>query len=152
MHTARTVIPGATESCRACTVVDGRNPSRSPFTAGDVRLPAGATFAGNSSNEERWRYTTPYDDTIAFLRMQFATGRKYDANGATSWRDLPPCYNDKHERPPGGWVMDDATFWLWTDGSNSLSVQVYRPTSKSTPNEIVIDYRRWDHAYPCYRD
>jgi len=29
----------------------------------DVDLPAGVVFAGNSSNEERWRYTAPYDDT-----------------------------------------------------------------------------------------
>ena len=72
--------------------------------------------------------------------------------GATWWHDLPPCYNDKHESPPAGWVMDDATLWLWTDGTNSLSVQVFGPTSEAAPSDIVIDYRRWDHAYPCNRD
>ena len=117
----------------------------------DVDLPAGAVFEGNSSDEERWRYNAPYDDTVAFLRKQFASGRKYDTHGATWWRDLPPCYNDKYESPPGGWVMKDSTLWLWTDGSISLSVEVFRPSSKTTPNEIVIGYMRWDNSYVCNR-
>jgi hypothetical protein len=120
----------------------------------DVDLPAGADFTGNSSDEERWRNSAPYDDTVAFLRKQFATGRKYDSHGATWWRDLPPCYNDtsRHESPPGGWVMEDSTLWLWTDASISLSVEVFRPSSTITPNEIVIDYTRWDHAHVCNRN
>jgi hypothetical protein len=127
----------------------------------NVDLPAGVVFADNSSDEERWRYTAPYDDTVAFLRKQFATGRKYDAQGATRWRDLPPCYNDKydantatprHESPPRGWVMEDSTLWLWTDGSIALSVEVFGPSSTDTPNQIVVDYKRWDHAYVCNRD
>lgn len=127
----------------------------------DVDLPAGVVFAGNSSDEERWRSTAPYDDTVAFLRKQFATGRKHDAQGATWWRDLPPCYNDKydattatprHESPPGGWVMEDSTLWLWTDGSIALSVEVFSPSGTDTPNEIVIGYKRWDDAHMCNRD
>jgi hypothetical protein len=126
----------------------------------NVDLPAGTVFVGNSSDEEAWRYSAPYDETVAFLGKQFATGRKYDTHGATWWRDLPPCYNDKydwsiaaphHESPPGGWVMDDSTLWLWTDASISLSVEVFRPSSTAAPNEIVIDYRRWDHSHVCNR-
>ncbi len=125
----------------------------------DVDLPAGVVFAGNSSNQERWRYTAPYDDTVAFLRKQFATGRKYDTQGATWWQDLPPCYNDKfdanttprHESPPGGWVMEDSTLWLWTDGSIALSVEVFSPSSADTPNEIVINYTQWNRAFICNR-
>jgi hypothetical protein len=129
----------------------------------DVDLPAGVVFTGNSSNsnEEHWRYTSPYDDTVAFLRKQFATGRKYDTQGATWWRDLPPCYNEKHEAntapprhesPPRGWVMQDSALWLWTDGSIALSVQVFGPSSTDTPSEIAIDYKRWDNASVCNRD
>ena len=118
---------------------------RSPLA--DVRLPAGAVFVGSSSAEEVWRYSAPYDETVTFVRKQFATGRKYDTHGATWWRNLPPCYDDKDESPPQGWVMENATFWLWTDGSISLSVKVFAPSSKTTPNEIVIDYTRWDNAY-----
>ncbi len=123
---------------------------RSPLA--DVDLPAGVVFAGNSSSEERWRYSAPYDDTVAFLRKQFATGRKYDTHGATWWRDLPPCYNDtRHESPPQGWVEEDSTHWLWADASISLSVEVFRPSSTIAPNEIVIDYMRRDNSYVCNR-
>jgi hypothetical protein len=127
-------------------------PQRGPHAPlADVDLPAGVVFEGNSSDEERWRYSGSYDDTVAFLRKQFATGRKYDAQGATWWRNLPPCYNDKHESPPGGWVMEDSTLWLWTDGFVALSVEVFRPSSEVTPNEIVIDYARWDNSHVCNR-
>ncbi|HYB36313.1 MAG TPA: hypothetical protein VEF72_11430 [Mycobacterium sp.] len=151
--------PHATAAPPPPPAVELRPGAHSPLA--DVDLPAGVVFAGNSSNEERWRYTAPYDDTVAFLRKQFATGRKYDAQGATWWRDLPPCYNDKydsnsatprHESPPGGWVMEDSTLWLWADASISLSVEVFRPGSTDTPNEIVIDYTPWGHAYVCNRD
>ncbi|HUO39303.1 MAG TPA: hypothetical protein VMU34_16355, partial [Mycobacterium sp.] len=84
---------------------------RSPLA--DVNLPAGVVFAGNSSDEERWNYSTPYDDTVAFFRKQFATGRKYDTQGATWWHGLPPCYNAQHQSPPGGWALDDSTQWVW---------------------------------------
>jgi hypothetical protein len=48
--------------------------------------------------------------------------------------------------------MEDSALWLWTDGSMAVSVEVFRPSSTATPNEIVIDYRRWDHAHVCNRD
>jgi hypothetical protein len=118
----------------------------------DVDLPAGVTFGGNSSLEERWSYSTSYDDTVAFLRKQFATGQKYDTRGATWWRGLPPCYNDMlHESPPGGWVMEDSTLWVWADASTSLSVEVFRPSSTITPHEIVIDNMHRDNALVCNR-
>jgi hypothetical protein len=118
----------------------------------DVDLPAGVAFAGSSSLEERWTYSAPYDDTVAFLRRQFATGRKSDPHGATWWRDLPPCYNDTHhESPPEGWVLDDSTLWLWADANTALSVQVFGPSSTKTPNEIVIDYMRRYGSYVCNR-
>jgi hypothetical protein len=47
--------------------------------------------------------------------------------------------------------MKDSTLWLWTDGNISLSVEVFRPSSKTTPNEIVIDYMRWGNSYVCNR-
>lgn len=118
----------------------------------DVDLPAGVVFAGASSLEERWNYGAPYDDTVAFLRKQFATGRKYDVRGATWWHGLPPCYNDVHESPPGGWATEDSTLWVWADANLSLSVEVFRPSSTTTPNEIVIDYQRRDNSYVCNRD
>jgi hypothetical protein len=116
----------------------------------NIRLPAGAVFDGNSSLEERWHYKTPYDATVAFLSGQFATGPKYDSNGATSWANLPPCYNGEHQSPPKGWVSPDTTRWLWTDGSTSLSVQIFRPNSRTSyPGEIVIDHQRWDNSSVC---
>jgi len=118
----------------------------------DVDLPAGVTFAGSSSIEESWNYSVSYDDTVAFLRKQFATGRKYDTRGATWWRDLPPCYNGtRHESPPWGWVMDDSTLWVWADANTLLSVEVFRPSSTITPNEIVINYMRRDNSHVCNR-
>jgi hypothetical protein len=48
--------------------------------------------------------------------------------------------------------MEDSTLWLWTDGSVAFSVEAFRPSSTGTPNEIVIDYRRWDRSYVCNRD
>jgi hypothetical protein len=116
----------------------------------DIRLPAGAVFDGNSSLEERWRYNTPYDATVTFLSGQFATGPKYDTNGATSWAGLPPCYNGEHQSPPKGWASADTTRWLWTDGVTSLSVQIFRPNSSTAnPGEIVIDHQRWDNSSVC---
>jgi hypothetical protein len=119
----------------------------------DVALPAGSVFVGSSSNQEVWRYSAPYDDTVAFLRKQFATGRVYDAQGATWWRDLPPCYDDtgRHQSPPQGWIEPDSTQWLWADDSISLSVKVFRATSGTSANEIVIDYTGLDAPPVCNR-
>jgi hypothetical protein len=140
-----TAATSATSPGQSATVQPGPH---SPLA--NIRLPAGAVFAGNSSLEERWRYNTPYDATVAFLSGQFATGPKYDSNGATSWANLPPCYNGEHESPPKGWALPDTTRWLWTDGSISLSVQIFRPSSSTAnPGEIVIDHQRWDNSSVC---
>jgi hypothetical protein len=47
--------------------------------------------------------------------------------------------------------MDKPTLWVWADADNSLSVQVLRPTSPNTPNEIVIDYMQRDDSLVCNR-
>src|SRR5271163_681684 len=50
----------------------------------DIDLPAG-TVPGSIPNvtgeDEYWRYTAPYAETVTFLQTQFATGRRYDAYG-----------------------------------------------------------------------
>ena len=98
---AQTAAPASsTASSAPPSTVELKPGPHSPLA--DVDLPAGVAFAGSSSLEERWTDSAPYDDTVAFFRRQFATGRKYDPHGATWWRDLPPCYNDKNESPPGG--------------------------------------------------
>lgn len=117
----------------------------------DVDLPAGATFAGNSSLEESWKYRGTYDDTVAFLTERFAAGTKYDAAGATSWRGLPPCYSRNHESPPGGWVTGDSTRWVWADADKAVSVRVFRPGNVPTADEIVIDYSNRDNSLECNR-
>jgi hypothetical protein len=105
----------------------------------DIDLPAGTVpvVAGSASSEsELWSYSAPYDDVVAFLQRQFATGRRYDAYGATWWKGLPPCYNDTkynpadpaHESPPRGWVLDNGTTdWRWSDGAATLDVLVGPP-------------------------
>jgi hypothetical protein len=40
---------------------------------------------------------------------------------------------------------------VWADASTSLSVEVFRPSSTVTPNEIVIDYTGRDNSYVCNR-
>jgi len=45
--------------------------------------------------------------------------------------------------------MDKSTLWVWADANNSLSVQVLRPSSPNTPNEIVIDYTQRDDSLVC---
>src|ERR1700751_1807757 len=140
--------PASPASTPALPTVELKPGPHSPLA--DVDLPADVTFAGNSSLEELWNYSPSYDDTVTFLRKQFATGRKYDAHGATWWRDLPPCYNGTHhESPPEGWIMQDSTLWVWADAKTMLSVEVFRPSSTITPNEIVIDYKRGDNSYVC---
>jgi hypothetical protein len=63
---------------------------------------------------------------------------------------LPPCYNGEHQSPPKGWPSADTTRWLWTDGTTSLSVQIYRANSStSNPGEIVIEHQRWDNSSVC---
>ena len=135
------------------TAAPGQPPAVQPgphSPLANIRLPAGAVFDGNSSLEERWHYNTPYEATVSFLGSQFAAGAKYDSKGATSWANLSPCYNGEHQSPPNGWVSADTTRWLWTDGSTSLSVQIFRPNSStSNPGEIVIDHQRWDNSSVC---
>jgi hypothetical protein len=109
-----------------------------------------------TSDEEDWRYSVSYDDTVAFLRKQFATGRKYDTHGATWWRNLPPCYNNRydwntaspaHESPPQGWVLDDSTRWVWGDDTMTLDIQVWKPGNRIITNGepwIIIFYMPTD--------
>jgi hypothetical protein len=117
----------------------------------DVDLPADVAFLGNSSIEERWGYSAPFNDTVVYLRKQFATGRRYDADGATWWRDLPPCYNTRHESPPGGWDLEESVQWMWADANTTLSVEVLSPSSTITPNQIVVNYLRRDYSSVCNR-
>ena len=96
---------------------------------------------------------------MAFLRAQFATGRKYDARGATWWRDLPPCYNAKfdyttmapdHESPPKGWDTGDSKKWVWGDGTMTLVIEAWKPGNTITPNgepEIMVDYMPTDKVW-----
>jgi hypothetical protein len=104
----------------------------------DVDLPEGTvqctTFEcsdiplTNDPQQEYWRYSAPYDDTVAFLRDRFASGPRYDAHGATWWKGLPPCYNTAHQSPPWGWTDDDrVNHWKWSDGAMVLEVVVYKP-------------------------
>jgi hypothetical protein len=94
--------------------------------------------------QEYWRYSAPYDDTVAFLRDRFATGRRYDAHGATWWKGLPPCYNPAHESPPWGSTYTNPkrggarqTRWMWADDASGLLVLVFEPYG-STPGVIFI--------------
>jgi hypothetical protein len=146
-----TATPSSTTTLAPTRSQTAALPPRPHSPLADVDLPAGVVFAGNSADEERWRFSGAYDDTVAFLREQFASGRQYDAHAATWWRDLPPCYNSTHESPPSGWVQDDSTRWLWTDGSIALSVEAVRPGDADTSSEIVIDYNRWNHSDVCNR-
>ena len=109
-------------------------------------------------HEESWRYSAPYDDVLEFLRERFATGRQYDTRGATWWKGLPPCYDDKHQSPPWGWTLgDDDTAWRWSDGSIMLTVFVIKQGSKQGDGSILpfgrIDI--WQHFGPegdmCFR-
>jgi hypothetical protein len=96
----------------------------------DIDLPAGTVPETSTPDGEMWSYSAPYDDVVAFLQRQFATGRRYDDYGATWWNGLPPCYNDTkynpadpaHESPPRGWVDDNGTEWRWSDGAATLDV------------------------------
>lgn len=121
---------------------------RSPL--GYFDLPAGVVYVGASSDEERWVFASSYDGAVAFLRRQFGAGPTVDAQGATSWRDLPPCYDDAHRGPPAGWVTPHSTRWVWADDDIALSVAVNRPVGPGDPNEIVVDYERRDNSYVCY--
>jgi len=129
----------------------------------DVDLPAGTVLVDSTSDSEDWRYGASYDDTVAFLRNQFATGRNYDARGATWWHDLPPCYRSRYdyksmtpysESPPKGWDTGDSTTWQWEDSSMQLSVQTYRPGNTIFPNgepRISIYYLPRDPLDTCNR-
>ncbi|MGA9677834.1 MAG: hypothetical protein WBR28_22180 [Mycobacterium sp.] len=64
---------------------------------------------------------------MAFLRKQFATGRRYDTHGATWWDGLPPCYDKGHQSPPWGRTFDGGTKlteWKWSDAAKTLAVDV----------------------------
>jgi hypothetical protein len=126
----------------------------------DLDLPAGTTSGGSIANDsELWYYSAPYDDVLAFLQRQFATGRRYDAYGATWWNGLPPCYNDTkynpadpaHESPPRGWVdprdWGDAkgTEWRWSDGATTLDVELVNKGA------ITIGFLPPHLANPCNR-
>jgi hypothetical protein len=124
----------------------------------DIDLPAGTVPLRTDSQDEDWRYTTPYPDTVTFLQTRFATGRRYDSYGATWWNGLPPCYNDSkydpaqpaHESPPKGWVIDDGTQWFWSDSAMTLCVEVWRPGIKTVGGDIKpygeIDIFIWPAA------
>jgi hypothetical protein len=143
-------LPSVHTATPASPTVELKPGPHSPLA--DVDLPAGVALAGNSSLEERWSYSSSYDDTVAFLRKQFAIGQKYDTHGATLWRDLPPCYNDTgDESPPEGWVLENSTLWVWANANTALSVEVFGPSGVITPDEIVIDYKRRDNSYVCNR-
>jgi hypothetical protein len=114
----------------------------------DVDLPEGtvpcATYdcgelPHRDTHSEYWRYSASYDDTVAFLRDQFATGRRYDARGATWWKGLPPCYDTKHQSPPWGWTVGPWTEWTWSDGATWLEVMVYPPGSIAPFGVIGMD-------------
>ncbi len=47
--------------------------------------------------------------------------------------------------------MENSTLWVWADANNSLSVQVFRPSSPNTSNKIVIDYMHRDDSLVCNR-
>jgi hypothetical protein len=113
-------------------------------------------------HEEYWRYSAPYDDVVAFLQKQFATGRQYDSHGATRWDGLPPCYNTNHQSPPWGWTYNDQTAWEWSDGATRLAVSVDKPGFKTADGHIRpfgwIATRSWavdpdesGSGPPCYR-
>jgi hypothetical protein len=116
----------------------------------DVDLPTGTVLVGTTDDSEHWHYSVHYDDAVAFLRNQFATGRKYDTRGATWWHNLPPCYRTQYDRntatpysesPPQGWDIGDSTMWLWEDSSMSLSVEVFGPSSPNAiANTIFVYY------------
>jgi hypothetical protein len=78
------------------TTQPGLQPGPHSWVA-DIDLPEGtvqcAAFycdanqvGGIYPRQEYWRYSATYDDTAEYLRDRFATGRRYDAHGATWWR------------------------------------------------------------------
>jgi hypothetical protein len=107
---------------------------------GTVQCTTIACFSGlpiKDPHEEYWRYSAPYDDTVAFLQKRFATGRRYDTHGATWWKGLPPCYDKGHQSPPWGHTLDGGTEWVWSDGAVMLAVTVMKPGLKTTGGDIV---------------
>jgi hypothetical protein len=117
--------------------------------------------ANDDPHREYWRYSASYDDVVAFLQKQFATGRQYDSHGATWWNGLPPCYDTNHHSPPWGWTFDDGlTAWKWSDGATQLVIEVFKPGAKTAGGEIVpfgwISTKSWavdpdESGPPCYR-
>jgi hypothetical protein len=131
----------------------------------DIDLPEGtapcATFMCSDSpyeehdpHRENWRYSAPYDDTVAWLRDRFATGRRYDTHGATWWKGLPPCYDTVHQSPPSGWAGDGFIRWVWADGARWLQIDVLQP-GRSMPFGVVSIGEGFDpeivRKSMCYR-
>jgi hypothetical protein len=128
-----TATPASPTNTSAPPPTVGLQPGRHSATA-DIDLPEGTVpmpVSNQGPHAEFWRYSAPYDDTVTFLRNQFATGRRYDTHGATWWKGLPPCYNTDHQSPPWGWIQYDGfTQWLWSDGAMWLYVEVDKPGAK----------------------
>jgi hypothetical protein len=142
-------------SCSSGVIPAGRR-NRLPSWIGSVR-------------RGMWHYSAPYDDVLAFLQRQFATGRRYDDYGATWWNGLPPCYNDAkydpagpaHESPPRGWVdprdwVGDkgpvkGTEWRWSDGATTLDVELIEPRVNDNEGTIFIVFLKPEFANPCNR-
>ena len=114
----------------------------------DVDLPAGTIQCSgdvdhngctNAPGREEWRFAFPVEDMVGFLAAQFATGPKYDAEGATSWKGLPPCYIN-HAAPPQGGANGTTWEWRWGEGSQGLSVRVGLTIEGNEPeNRLYID-------------
>jgi hypothetical protein len=120
---------------------------------GDVDLPEGTVqcaaimcvedgSANDIPQSEFWRYSAPYGDVVAFLHAQFATGRQYDAHGATWWKGLPPCYFAHYTPPPSGWSAVTSggiprILWVWSDDVTWLNIQINGP-SDGRPGTMSI--------------
>ena len=83
----------------------------------DVDLPEGTVQCTTNGcvgdpHTEHWFYSAPYDDVVAFLRKQFATGRRYDTHGAT-WDRLASVLRQRAPEPAGGTYLRR---WYQVDG------------------------------------
>lgn len=58
-------------------------------------------------------------------------------HGATWWNGLPPRYDTNHQSPPWGWISDDTTAWVSSDGARMLYVNVDKPGIKTAGGDIV---------------
>jgi len=109
----------------------------------DIDLPEGTLQEddGYGPHAEEWRYTVTREEMLTFLREQFATGPVYDAQGATSWRGLPPCYLGHESSSPRGVESGWATVWEWSDGLVYLQVSLtegnYEPRHLGIIRDVV---------------